>query len=173
MGKTIAEKILAGEEADGDAEEAAGGMADRVAPCRARLSEADVLGGDGDRDLLRLTHGRGQERDDAGPMLEVDTSALGRNGEAKLVVDGIETGPEENERGFVVLGESRHPCGEQVRVRDGLLGVRYETDGLRITFANRRFGVDGWSVDRVMRQIPDHFHAHSRDTGWWNRRFRS
>ena len=34
-----------------------------------------------------------------------------------------------------------------------------------------RFGADQFSVDRVMRQIPDHFHAHARDTGWWYRRF--
>jgi hypothetical protein len=37
--------------------------------------------------------------------------------------------------------------------------------------ADRRFGVDGWSIDRVMRQIPDHFHAHARDPDWWHRRF--
>ena len=29
--------------------------------------------------------------------------------------------------------------------------------------ADGRFGADGWSVDRVMRQIPNHFHAHGRD----------
>jgi len=23
----------------------------------------------------------------------------------------------------------------------------------------------------VMRQIPDHFHAHARDPHWWSRRF--
>jgi hypothetical protein len=34
------------------------------------------------------------------------------------------------------------------------------------------FGAEAtWSVDRVMRQIPDHFHAHARDAGWWWRRF--
>jgi hypothetical protein len=38
--------------------------------------------------------------------------------------------------------------------------------------AGDRFGSDEFSVDRVMRQIPDHFHAHARDTGWWQRRFR-
>jgi hypothetical protein len=38
--------------------------------------------------------------------------------------------------------------------------------------AGDRFGPDEFSVDRVMRQIPDHFHAHARDTGWWQRRFR-
>jgi hypothetical protein len=37
--------------------------------------------------------------------------------------------------------------------------------------ADARFGADGWSVDRVMRQIPDHFHAHGRDPKWWFRRF--
>ena len=26
-------------------------------------------------------------------------------------------------------------------------------------------------VDAVMRQIPDHFHAHARDPHWWSRRF--
>ncbi len=37
--------------------------------------------------------------------------------------------------------------------------------------ADRRFGAEGWSIDRVMRQIPDHFHAHARDPNWWYRRF--
>ena len=37
--------------------------------------------------------------------------------------------------------------------------------------ADGRFGSDGWKVDRVMRQIPDHFHAHGRDPNWWFRRF--
>jgi hypothetical protein len=37
--------------------------------------------------------------------------------------------------------------------------------------ADARFGADGWSYDRVMRQIPDHFHAHARDPNWWFRRF--
>ena len=37
--------------------------------------------------------------------------------------------------------------------------------------ASARFGDDGFSVDRVMRQIPDHFHAHARDPNWWFRRF--
>lgn len=34
-----------------------------------------------------------------------------------------------------------------------------------------RFGVDGFTIDAVMRQIPDHFHAHARDPHWWWRRF--
>jgi hypothetical protein len=37
--------------------------------------------------------------------------------------------------------------------------------------ATARFGEGGYSVDRVMRQIPDHFHAHARDPHWWSRRF--
>jgi len=37
--------------------------------------------------------------------------------------------------------------------------------------ATARFGVDGYKIDAVMRQIPDHFHAHARDPGWWWRRF--
>ena len=35
--------------------------------------------------------------------------------------------------------------------------------------ADARFGEGGWSLDRVMRQIPDHFHAHGRDPDWWYR----
>ena len=27
--------------------------------------------------------------------------------------------------------------------------------------ADARFGAGGWAVDQVMRQIPDHFHAHA------------
>ena len=29
--------------------------------------------------------------------------------------------------------------------------------------ADDRLGAGVWSFDRVMRQIPDHFHAHARD----------
>ena len=35
--------------------------------------------------------------------------------------------------------------------------------------ADARFGPGGWSIDRVMRQIPNHFHAHGRDPHWWSR----
>ena len=35
--------------------------------------------------------------------------------------------------------------------------------------ADRRFGVDGWTLDLEMRQVPTHFHAHARDHGWWDR----
>ncbi len=31
-------------------------------------------------------------------------------------------------------------------------------------------GVGKWSVDSMMRQIPDHFHAHARGPNWWEHR---
>jgi hypothetical protein len=34
------------------------------------------------------------------------------------------------------------------------------------------FGEGAWDLDRNMRQIPDHFHAHARDHDWWARRNR-
>jgi hypothetical protein len=37
--------------------------------------------------------------------------------------------------------------------------------------AEDRFAGAEFTVDRVMRQIPDHFHAHARDRDWWRRRF--
>jgi hypothetical protein len=37
--------------------------------------------------------------------------------------------------------------------------------------ATRRYGAEGYAVDRAMRQIPDHFHAHARDYGWGQRRW--
>lgn len=36
--------------------------------------------------------------------------------------------------------------------------------------AGDRFGEARFTVDRVMRQIPAHFHAHARDEHWWQRR---
>lgn len=39
--------------------------------------------------------------------------------------------------------------------------------------AERVFAGAEWSVDRNMRQIPDHFHAHARDKDWYLRRFRT
>lgn len=36
--------------------------------------------------------------------------------------------------------------------------------------ASERFGSDGYRLDQIMRQIPDHFHAHARDMQWWRRR---
>ena len=37
----------------------------------------------------------------------------------------------------------------------------------------QRFGPSGWSIDRTMRQIPSHFHAHARDPRWMARRWES
>lgn len=34
------------------------------------------------------------------------------------------------------------------------------------------FGDATFTIDRVMRQIPSHFHAHARDEHWWSRRFK-
>ena len=39
--------------------------------------------------------------------------------------------------------------------------------------ADEVLGAGGWSLDAVMRQIPDHFHAHARDPGRRLRRFGS
>ncbi|HUY21932.1 MAG TPA: hypothetical protein VMV22_06295 [Acidimicrobiales bacterium] len=36
--------------------------------------------------------------------------------------------------------------------------------------ADEVLGAGTWTLDDVMRQIPDHFHAHARDPGWWMRR---
>jgi len=33
--------------------------------------------------------------------------------------------------------------------------------------AEQRFGADGFVVDTVMRQVPDHFHAHARPRHRW------
>lgn len=35
--------------------------------------------------------------------------------------------------------------------------------------ADRVLGPDTYTVDQVMRQIPDHFHAHARIPNWWFR----
>lgn len=37
--------------------------------------------------------------------------------------------------------------------------------------ATRLYGEGNFRLDRVMRQIPTHFHAHARDNRWWQRRF--
>ena len=39
--------------------------------------------------------------------------------------------------------------------------------------ADAVFAGEEWSIDRNMRQIPDHFHAHARDKNWYIRRFRT
>ena len=36
--------------------------------------------------------------------------------------------------------------------------------------ASEQFAGEEFTVDRIMRQIPDHFHAHARDRNWWYRR---
>jgi hypothetical protein len=36
--------------------------------------------------------------------------------------------------------------------------------------ADEVLGRGSWHLDAVMRQIPDHFHAHARDPEWWMRR---
>ncbi|MHB1911643.1 MAG: hypothetical protein ACYCTI_06265 [Acidimicrobiales bacterium] len=38
--------------------------------------------------------------------------------------------------------------------------------------ADRLFGSEGWYLDRNMRQIPHHFHAHGRANDWLQRRNR-
>ena len=35
--------------------------------------------------------------------------------------------------------------------------------------ATERFGSE-FTIDRVMRQVPEHFHAHARDHDWWAKR---
>ena len=35
--------------------------------------------------------------------------------------------------------------------------------------ADARFGAEGYRVDDHMRNIPDHYHAHARDVGFWSR----
>lgn len=37
--------------------------------------------------------------------------------------------------------------------------------------ADERFGPEKWFLDTTMRQVPEHFHAHARDHGWWDKRF--
>ena len=36
--------------------------------------------------------------------------------------------------------------------------------------AAARFGPDNFEIDRTMRQVPTHFHAHARDPRWWAER---
>ncbi len=38
--------------------------------------------------------------------------------------------------------------------------------------AREVFGEEEFEIDRVMRQIPTHFHAHARNRTWWSRRFK-
>lgn len=42
----------------------------------------------------------------------------------------------------------------------------------RLTAAGiERFGAGGFTIDRTMRQMPTHFHAHARDPRWLDRRW--
>ncbi len=43
--------------------------------------------------------------------------------------------------------------------------------GVLSKVADERFGPEGWKLDRHMRQVPEHFHAHARYHDWWNLRF--
>jgi hypothetical protein len=36
--------------------------------------------------------------------------------------------------------------------------------------AAARFGDGNFEIDRTMRQVPTHFHAHARDPRWWAER---
>lgn len=36
--------------------------------------------------------------------------------------------------------------------------------------AAARFGAGEFEIDRTMRQVPEHFHAHARDSRWWAER---
>jgi hypothetical protein len=38
------------------------------------------------------------------------------------------------------------------------------------TVAGERFGPGDFEIDRTMRQVPTHFHAHARDPRWWAER---
>ncbi len=38
--------------------------------------------------------------------------------------------------------------------------------------ATEQFGDEPFEIDRVMRQIPSHFHAHARNKNWWANRFK-
>ena len=65
-------------------------------------------------------------------------------------------------------GVDAHAFDPKERPLADLASERFE----RVFIAlHGRFGEDGYSIDRHMRQIPDHFHAHARDPNWWYRRF--
>jgi hypothetical protein len=48
--------------------------------------------------------------------------------------------------------------------------VEHMLSALSRIAADRFGGDETFTIDRVMRQIPDHFHAHARDKNWWYRR---
>ncbi|MEM7093568.1 MAG: hypothetical protein AAF567_11245 [Actinomycetota bacterium] len=47
--------------------------------------------------------------------------------------------------------------------------VEHMLDALT-TAATERFGPDAFNLDRNMRQIPEHWHAHARDANWFAER---
>lgn len=57
-------------------------------------------------------------------------------------------------------GHGTEPPGEELEHMLGHL-ARVATEQLGEEF----------TIDRTMRQIPNHFHAHARDPGWWSRRW--
>ena len=78
-------------------------------------------------------------------------------------------------RGRRVLGgrlrgvrRARWWCGGTTDRRRPTSDVEHMVAQLTLV-ADARFGPGGWSIDRVMRQIPNHFHAHGRDPNWWFR----
>jgi len=57
----------------------------------------------------------------------------------------------------------RHDAAPPDEVRDELLGLLGEV-------ADRELGEGGWRIDDVMRNIPDHYHAHARPPTLFGRR---
>lgn len=55
-----------------------------------------------------------------------------------------------------------HGTSPPPEVRSHLLGALRRV-------AEERFGPDGYVLDEVMRNIPDHYHAHARDVRRWPR----
>ena len=53
-----------------------------------------------------------------------------------------------------------HGIDPPAAVLDHLLGAL-------AAVADRELGTDGWRLDAVRRQIPDHFHAHARRSRAW------
>ncbi len=58
----------------------------------------------------------------------------------------------------------RHGVAPDEGILDRLLALLADA-------ADDRFGPGAWTVDHEMRQVPDHFHAHARDVGWWEKRW--
>ena len=63
---------------------------------------------------------------------------------------------------MVVWWDHGPDCGPEARAR--LLAALTAS-------ADERFGSGHWWLDTTMRQVPEHFHAHARDGGWYRDRF--